>query len=175
MQQNLVSVHLLNATPRLENFASDKPFLKLLAIGRKIFYKLRIWKYILLYFQNNAFGLISKKTWLNPMSQRFFPHDFLCDFIVLRFPFRSLFHFKLIFVCGTRFGLRFILLQMHIHSIKKTAIFLLIYYGTHVGIRYSCVAILVDSLSINLIVYGSSAMLFWLLYSLTISPEIRQY
>ena len=61
-----------------------------------------------------ALGVISKKTLPKPRSQRFTPITSCRSFIALALTFRSMIYFKYIFMCGVRWGSKFILLHVDI-------------------------------------------------------------
>lgn len=63
-------------------------------------------------------GVISKKTLLNPRSQKFTPMSPCKSFILLHLTCRSMIPFELTFVCGVLWGFKFTRLYMGIHCLS---------------------------------------------------------
>ena len=70
-------------------------------------------------FIDCVFGIVFKKVWPNPRTQRFIPISLFKGSIVLSLPFRCLIYFKLIFIYSIRNKSDCIILNVGIHLFQK--------------------------------------------------------
>ena len=113
-----------------------------------------------------AFGAISKKPMPNPISQRFIPMFFPKSVMTLAFTFRSIIHFKLIFLYSVRLGpnLKFLhmmlFVEMIILSPWKNLISLLKVNKLQIWV-YSLIVSSVPLIYMSILMFISHCLHYW--------------